>query len=84
MDLSEERTVQITPTLIRNERMVIKLSRSFTLLEVVDMNGRTLRKTTLDGNAGIIYQDMSGLPRGPYVIRLTGARGEIAKRVMVQ
>ncbi len=84
MDLAEDNLVQVSPTLVRNGQLTIKLSRSFTSLQIMDINGRSIRKKTLDGNAGIIYEDLSGLTKGMYIIRLTGTGKDVTKRITVE
>ena len=84
MELSDDNAVQITPTLVRNGQLTIHLAKAFTGLQILDVNGHVVRNKALDGSMGIIYADMSGLPKGIYVVKLTGNNKQVVRRVSVQ
>lgn len=82
--LSDDDAVQVTPTLVQNKRLTLKLAKSFNSLQVMDINGQVVRKKALDGSTGTVYADVSGLAKGIYIIKLTGSGREVYRRIAVQ
>lgn len=84
MELSDDNAVQISPTLVQNGRLTLKLSKAFSSLQVIDINGHVVKKKTLDGGTGTVYADLSGLAKGIYMIKLTGSGREVIRKIAVQ
>lgn len=84
MELSDDNAVQISPTLVQNGRLTLKLAKSFNSLQVIDINGHVVKKKTLDGSTGTVYTDLSGLAKGIYMIKLTGNGREVIRKIAVQ
>ena len=52
--------------------------------EVVDMSGRILRRVQANGAAELGTIDLSDLPRGVHVLKLTGAEGSATARIVLR
>jgi hypothetical protein len=52
--------------------------------EVVDMSGRVLMRQQANGAASIGTLDLSGLPRGVHILKLTGSEGSATARVVLR
>lgn len=84
IDLTDDNAVQITPSLVRNGQLTIRLAKAFNGLQVIDINGQVVRKRVLDGSTGTVYADMSGLSKGIYIIKLTGNNKEVTRKITIQ
>lgn len=59
-------------------RWTAQLSRTLAL-ELFDLNGRQLRRQTVDGRSGNASLEVAGLPAGVYLLRINGTVRRVAK-----
>ena len=81
---ASDNAVQISPTLVQNQRLTLRLTKPFNSLQVLDLNGHLVRKKALDGSTGTVYADLSGLAKGMYIIKLVGSSREVVRKITVQ
>ena len=84
MAITDDDAVQIAPTLIRNGQLTIKLSRTFNSMQIIDANGQVVKRRAVDATTGTINTDLSGLPKGLYIVKITGSNRDVTRRIIIQ
>lgn len=79
-----EGAVLVAPTIVTNERVMIRLNKAFRMVQLSDLSGRIVRTKFLSTNTGIVYLDVADLKKGMYILKFTGTGTEVHKKIFVQ
>ncbi|HTL06840.1 MAG TPA: PQQ-dependent sugar dehydrogenase [Chitinophagaceae bacterium] len=74
----------VSPSVINNAVLQVRLDEAFTGLQLVNMEGRVVYHQTLSSSSGHIAVYLPGLPHGQYLVRLYNNEKQLTQKIILQ
>jgi glucose/arabinose dehydrogenase len=83
-DLNDDKTPKVYPTVVTNKRFTLELPVSYTLLQIISMNGTIIQQQNIAGRTGTTEISFTFLPAGIYAVKLIGDKKTWLGKIVVR
>ncbi len=74
----------VTPSIVSNGQITVALSETYSNLQVISMEGKTIYNESITGRTGKITVQLSFAKAGQYLVRLVGNGKQLTQKILVQ
>jgi glucose/arabinose dehydrogenase len=83
-NVNDEKKPRLYPTVITEQRFTLELPEAYTHLQIISINGVVMQQQNISGRTGTTEINISSLPTGMYMVKLTGNKRTWLGKVVVR